>query len=87
MGAEGGSAVGCPDFQSYDATSRAPVTYGDRRDTRVPGGKYHMSDYEACLRKVFPALYAAAIEVCDDEEEAAWIAQVAFLESYAELLR
>ena len=45
-----------------------------------------MSDYEACLRKVFPALYAAAVEACGDEEEAAWIAQVAFLESYGELL-
>ena len=45
-----------------------------------------MGEYETCLRKVFPALYGAAIEVCDDEEEAAWIAQVAFLESYRELL-
>ncbi len=45
-----------------------------------------MAEYEACLRKVFPALYRAAMEVCDDEEEAAWIAQVVFLESYCELL-
>ncbi len=44
------------------------------------------AEYEACPRKVFPAPYGAAIEVCDDEEEAAWIAQVAFLESYGELL-
>ncbi len=53
----------------------------------MPGGKSHMGEYEVCLRKVFPVLYGAAMEVCDDEEEAAWIAQVAFLESYGELLR
>ena len=44
-----------------------------------------MSESEARRRKVFPVLYDAAIEVCDNEEEAAWIAQVAFLESYSEL--
>jgi hypothetical protein len=46
-----------------------------------------MGQYEACLRLVFPALYEAAIEVCDDEAEAAWVAQLAFLESYSELMR
>ena len=51
----------------------------------MPGGKSDMGEYEAYLRKVFPVLYDAAIEVCDNEEEATWIAQVAFLESYSEL--
>ncbi len=43
-----------------------------------------MSDYEALLRVVFPSLYDAALRLSESEEEAAWVAQVAFLRAYRE---
>ena len=43
-----------------------------------------MSDYEALLRAVFPSLYDAALRLSESEEEAAWVAQVAFQRAYRE---
>ena len=41
-----------------------------------------MSNYEALLRVVFPNLYEAALRLFENEEKAAWVAQLAFLEFY-----
>lgn len=45
-----------------------------------------MGEYEACLRKVYPALCGATLEARDHEEEAARIVQIACLESTGEPL-
>ncbi len=44
-----------------------------------------MPEYEAAMREVFPTVYQAALRLCGSEEEAAWVAQLAFLQAYQDL--
>ncbi len=44
-----------------------------------------MTEYEAALREVFPTVYGAALRLCGSEEEAAWIAQLAFVQAYLDV--
>ncbi len=46
-----------------------------------------MGEYEWALRTVFPHLYRAAQEFCDGEEEAAVVAQLAFVRAWGEIAR
>ncbi len=43
-----------------------------------------MDSYEAMLRLLFPAFYRDALEICQDEEDAAVLAQSAILRLYEE---
>jgi DNA-directed RNA polymerase specialized sigma24 family protein len=44
-----------------------------------------MPEYEAAIREVFPTLYEAALRLCGSEEEAAWLAQLAFVRAYLDV--
>ncbi|MGI0028306.1 MAG: hypothetical protein ACREAQ_01160 [Nitrososphaera sp.] len=44
-----------------------------------------MPEYEVAMREVFPTLYEAALGLCGSEEEAAWVAQLAFVQAYLDV--
>ncbi len=46
-----------------------------------------VTDYERALRELFPTIFFEALRISEDEAEAAWIAQMAFLHAYADLDR
>jgi len=45
-----------------------------------------VKDYEKILRETFPRVYEAAFGFCGNEEDAALIAQIAFVRAYRDLL-